>query len=46
MSRRKGNFSTKKKAQAHAAKLRRQFARMKPIRVVKQDVGWDVITTH
>lgn len=46
MSRRKGNYSTKAKAQAHAAKLRKHFARMKPIRVVKCDVGWDVITTH
>jgi len=42
----KGNFKTKRKAENHAAILRREFPRKKPVRVVKRDIGWDVITSH
>lgn len=41
-----GNFRTKREAENHAAKLRNRFPRMKPIRVVKASVGWDVIVSH
>lgn len=41
-----GNYKTKKKALNKAAQLRRDFPRMKPIRVVKRDIGWDVIVSH
>jgi len=42
----KGNFRTYRDAKRHAAKLRREFPRMKPIRIVKRDIGWDVITSR
>ena len=41
-----GYYKTKKKAVNKASQLRRDFPRMKPVRVVKRDVGWDVIATH
>lgn len=40
----KGNYATKRKAQNKAAQLRRDFPRMKPVKVVKRDIGWDVVT--
>lgn len=43
----RGNFRTKKQAENHAAKLRRNFPRMKPIRVKKADGGgYDVWCAH
>ena len=42
----KGHFSTKRKAENHAAMLRRNWPGMKPIRVVKVDDRWDVIASN
>ena len=41
-----GNYKTKKKAQAKASQLRRDFPHMKPIKVVKRDIGWDVMASR
>jgi len=40
----RGNFKSKKAAQSHAARLRREIPRLKPVRVVKVNRGWDVLT--
>lgn len=42
----KGHYRTKKEAERHAAFLRRNFPRMKPVKVVKRDIGWDVVTSR
>jgi len=42
----KGHFSTRRKAENHAANLRRNFPKMKSIRVVKVDDRWDVIASN
>ena len=42
----KGHFSTKRKAENQAARLRRNFPEMKPIRIVKVDDRWDVIASN
>ena len=39
-----GHYKTKKEAQKKARQLRKDFPRLKPCRVVKQDIGWDVYT--
>jgi len=41
-----GHYKTKRKALNKAAQLRRDFPRLKPIRVVKRDIGWDVVTSR
>lgn len=41
-----GHYKTKKKALNKAAQLRRDFPRLKPVGVVKRDIGWDVVTTR
>jgi len=44
---RKENFKTKRAAESHAAKLRREWPKMKPVRVVKGRYGgWDVYASH
>ena len=38
-----GHFLTKKEAENKALQLRKYKSLKRPIRVVKRDIGWDVI---
>jgi len=38
-----GYFKTKKEAEAKAARLRKLKLVKRPVRVIKRDIGWDVV---
>ena len=39
----KGHYRTKKEAEKKARQLREHKLTQRPVRVVKRDIGWDVI---
>lgn len=42
----KGHYRTKKEAEKKARQLRRYKLSKRPVRVVKRDIGWDVVTSR